>query len=321
MSPAAGRVRSDTGNFALVPVWLLEAGVSARALQLYAILAGVYADYETGEAFPSWATLARWMRVSSRNTVRAALTELVDAGAVEVVHRDNAEGDPDSNLYIVHRVPPTPEPVAGDPVSGLTGVGQSDDPPLGQDVDRGVGQSADPDLDPRDPDPPEPQPPRVSEPVSRPPPAPSRRPEPPPHRPGHPTGRVIVPSEGPVADRLFELYRALSHREGYSDQARLDAGRLLDEGVLVADLEAALTAVRAWQPPPRNPWAAFVSAVGTAMGRRELAAGAPPAEEELAGLPPDDLVASARAAGGDERDWRATLGLRGPNPHDPPAES
>ena len=50
-------VRSDIGPYAIVPLWLLETGVSGQAVRLYALLAAKYAD-KHGAGYPSRKALA-----------------------------------------------------------------------------------------------------------------------------------------------------------------------------------------------------------------------------------------------------------------------
>lgn len=94
------QVVSDTGPFSIVPEWVIVSGLSHGAVRLYALIAR-YADYSTGEAFPSRATLGGKLRVS-KDTVDRFIKELVDVGALEVVRRrDGVVWQ--SNLYIVRR--------------------------------------------------------------------------------------------------------------------------------------------------------------------------------------------------------------------------
>jgi hypothetical protein len=86
-------------KFAMVPEWLIEA-VPPRALQVYALLAR-YRDNDTGQCFPSRATLARRLRCSL-DTIDRALVELTEAGALKCERRWDAVGDPTTNLYTVH---------------------------------------------------------------------------------------------------------------------------------------------------------------------------------------------------------------------------
>lgn len=102
-------VTSDTGPWAVVPEWLLDADVSDRAVRLYAVLAR-YADNSTREAYPNKRTLRRRLRCSD-DSVSRARAELVDAGALIVTPRyeeseDGAGRRQTSNHYVVLRVPP-----------------------------------------------------------------------------------------------------------------------------------------------------------------------------------------------------------------------
>lgn len=93
-------VLTDTGYFAIVPEWLLDADVSGNAIKLYALLRR-YADQDTKYAHPSRRTLAERMRFSRIQSVDPLLQQLVDAGAIEVFERRTDRGDQDSNGYLV----------------------------------------------------------------------------------------------------------------------------------------------------------------------------------------------------------------------------
>lgn len=98
-------VTSDIGPFAILPMWVLEAGVSGNAVRAYAILAS-YANRETGEAFPSRKTMAKRLGVSV-DTIDRGIKELEEAQAVTVAYRyedpsDEAAGRRQTtNGYIV----------------------------------------------------------------------------------------------------------------------------------------------------------------------------------------------------------------------------
>jgi len=94
---------SDTGPFSIVPEWVTTSEVSSGAVRLYALLAR-YADYATGEAWPSRATLAVRLRMSTDSIDRFS-KELQALGAIEVVRRFDGKKWR-SNLYVVKRVPP-----------------------------------------------------------------------------------------------------------------------------------------------------------------------------------------------------------------------
>lgn len=83
--------------FAIVPEWLLyEAGVSDRAIRLYAVLAR-HADGK-GRSCPSRQRLAELLGCST-DSVDRAKNELVEAEALRVVHRRDEAGDRTSNDY------------------------------------------------------------------------------------------------------------------------------------------------------------------------------------------------------------------------------
>ena len=87
------------GRFAQVPLELLsDSRCCDGAVRLWAILSGAYADYSTGEAFPSRNTLAGILGVSVRTVVRY-VNQLEQAGWLTVEHRKAANGDWTSNLY------------------------------------------------------------------------------------------------------------------------------------------------------------------------------------------------------------------------------
>ena len=99
------RVISDLGPFSLVPRWVLDADVSDGAVRLYALL-GDYADRH-GECWPGRATLAERLR-TSRATVDRRVTELEEAGALQVRRRGGKPGEAwSSNLYLLRRLPPS----------------------------------------------------------------------------------------------------------------------------------------------------------------------------------------------------------------------
>lgn len=106
----APRLATDSGPFALVPAWVLTSGVSDRAVRLYGLLA-LRADSDTGECWPSRATLAREAGCSPKSVDRA-LRELRDVGALSW-HARFRGGDgttpQTSNLFVIHRVKWTQE--------------------------------------------------------------------------------------------------------------------------------------------------------------------------------------------------------------------
>lgn len=91
-------------RFSMVPAWVLDSGISDKAIRLYAVLAG-YADSETGQAFPGRSLLAKRMGCSLK-TVDRAVTELIGVGAIRKQQRVS-EGHYQSSLYTVVRIDPT----------------------------------------------------------------------------------------------------------------------------------------------------------------------------------------------------------------------
>lgn len=101
VDPAPPAVTTDVGQFAVVPMWVVDL-VSNRALHLYAVLGAVWADRD-GMCWPSRQTIADRMGVS-RAVVDRAKQELIAVGALTVESRYDDEGQA-SNLYRLHLVP------------------------------------------------------------------------------------------------------------------------------------------------------------------------------------------------------------------------
>lgn len=98
--------KSDTGPFALVPVWVLESEISAQAIRVYAIHSD-YADRQ-GAHFHSRRSIAERARCSV-DAVDRAHGELVKIGALEIeARRDDTSPRQTSNRYRVVRVIHTP---------------------------------------------------------------------------------------------------------------------------------------------------------------------------------------------------------------------
>lgn len=93
---------TDPAPFVQVPVWLLDADVSDRAVRVYAALMS-YAGARGGEAWPSRRTLAARCRCS-QSTVWRAVAELGQVGAVTVEARHD-DGGQTTNRYVVHWYP------------------------------------------------------------------------------------------------------------------------------------------------------------------------------------------------------------------------
>lgn len=97
---------SDTGPFALIPEWVIGLPVSHGSFRLYATIAR-FADYDTGQAFPSRQTLAGRLSVST-DTVDRWLRELEKAGALEITRRKDGPIN-QTNLYRIIRLIPAAE--------------------------------------------------------------------------------------------------------------------------------------------------------------------------------------------------------------------
>ncbi len=95
-------VVADPAPFVQMPVWLLEADVSDRAVRVYAALMS-YAGARGGEAWPSKRAIADRCRCSPASIWRA-IAELEAVGAVTVVARHNEQGQT-TNRYVIHWTP------------------------------------------------------------------------------------------------------------------------------------------------------------------------------------------------------------------------
>jgi hypothetical protein len=95
-------ITSDTGPFAIVPEWVLDAPISDRACRLYGIL-GRYADRHSNHAWPSRRRLAERLRCSVKSIDRA-VAELEAVGALRVERRYDEEGEQTTNLYTLLRL-------------------------------------------------------------------------------------------------------------------------------------------------------------------------------------------------------------------------
>jgi len=124
--------QSDTGPFAIVPEWVIDLPVSHPAVRLYALLSR-YADYESGDAWPSRSTLARRMG-SSTDSIDRWTRELENAGAVTVTRRQVVSEDGNAmnmtNLYQVHRAPQGRRTGAARGIRTDTGRGRGTRAPL-----------------------------------------------------------------------------------------------------------------------------------------------------------------------------------------------
>lgn len=102
------------GPFVIVPEWLIDAAVSARALQLYSVIA-TYADHTTGMAYPGRKALANRCGVSE-DTIDRRKAELVEVGALKIEHVRSDDGMRSHCIYTVIQLPP-PNHVATRPRS------------------------------------------------------------------------------------------------------------------------------------------------------------------------------------------------------------
>lgn len=95
-------IRSD-GYFAIIPEWILDAEFSPSAIMVYLTLAR-YSNRQTRTCFPSKETIQQKSRLSP-NTVSKALAELKEGGAISSKRR-NRNGQPTSNVYVLHMLGP-----------------------------------------------------------------------------------------------------------------------------------------------------------------------------------------------------------------------
>lgn len=119
-------VTSDIGYFAMLPEWVLYAGISDRAVRLFAVLAR-HADKRTREAEVYRSTLAKKLGGCSKDSVDRAKDELVAIGALTVVpQRIDGKVERAANLYVLKFI---------EPDSALSGVAASVPPPLSTGAD------------------------------------------------------------------------------------------------------------------------------------------------------------------------------------------
>jgi hypothetical protein len=93
----AGTVQADV--FGWVPEWVLDSGVSDRAIRVYAILTRYGND--TGRRMPGRKTLAKRCGGCSVDSIDRAVRELKVIRALKVEGWDDPEGDRGTNLYIL----------------------------------------------------------------------------------------------------------------------------------------------------------------------------------------------------------------------------
>jgi hypothetical protein len=88
-------------HFGRVPTWLMQCGVSSRALQVYAVIT-TYIDVNdvAKGCWPSKRTLAAACRCS-QSTLRRAMQELKSLGALDELPRLRADGSHTSNRILL----------------------------------------------------------------------------------------------------------------------------------------------------------------------------------------------------------------------------
>lgn len=108
MTTESLKITSDSGPFAIIPEWVLKSSMTHGAVRLYGLLAR-YADWETGEAWPSRRTLADALSVST-DTIDRWIRELEQEGALRVCRRVDEQAENQqinlTNLYTIVRNKP-----------------------------------------------------------------------------------------------------------------------------------------------------------------------------------------------------------------------
>lgn len=106
-------------RFVMVPTWVLDAGVSSRAVHVYALLYG-HADRTTRAAWPSRKFLADRLGCST-SSVDRPIRELLAIRALTRRQRWDENGAQRSSVYIVHSSPrgagETPSPRVRTPLT------------------------------------------------------------------------------------------------------------------------------------------------------------------------------------------------------------
>lgn len=95
---------TDIGQYAIVPLWVVQSDLSATAVRVFALLAGKYAHRVTHDCWPSLQRIADDLAIH-RNTAKAAIAELVDRGVLTRRQRGNEAGQT-SNHYTLRFVAP-----------------------------------------------------------------------------------------------------------------------------------------------------------------------------------------------------------------------
>lgn len=125
MSDSPVEVTADTVPFAMVPYWVLSC--SGNAVKLYAILLR-FADNNSRSAWPSRATLAAEFGFKQVRSIDALITELEEAGAIDVIRSKTQLGTNANNRYHVNAAPrrKRTKPVVQTDAPPAEGVVQSD---------------------------------------------------------------------------------------------------------------------------------------------------------------------------------------------------
>lgn len=108
--------------FAQIPEWVLfHEDLKPLDVRLY----GVLCRYSEDHRFPTRRTLGQRLGVKSPRTIDTALANLETVGAITITHRFTDAGDPTSNHYTVHVVPPAEvaQEIAPPPATDCAGGG------------------------------------------------------------------------------------------------------------------------------------------------------------------------------------------------------
>ena len=91
-------------KFGIVPEWIIVSGVSARAVQVYALIVASWASRATGNCWPNRRTIAARLSISV-DTLDRSISELEGIGAVIVESRYHPSGGQRSNKYWIADTP------------------------------------------------------------------------------------------------------------------------------------------------------------------------------------------------------------------------
>jgi hypothetical protein len=99
-------VRSDSGPWAVVPGWVINADINDKALRLYALLS-LFADGGTRNGGTTRNRKGLAARLGcSVDTIDRASASLEEIGAIKKLAHFDRSGDQGANRWIVYRVPP-----------------------------------------------------------------------------------------------------------------------------------------------------------------------------------------------------------------------